>query len=60
MEGKIPRFVPKVEHKEEKKSEEVMEKVKPKTPGLAIIMPHPQHQPPKPLTRNQILYHQWN
>ena len=61
-EGKIPRFVPKVEQKEGKKSEseEVTEKVKPKTLGLAIIMPHPQSQPPKPLTQNQILYHQWN
>ena len=61
-EGKIPRIVPKVEQKEEKKSEseEVIEKVKPQTPGLAIIMPHPQSQPPTSLTQNQILYHQWN
>ena len=35
-------------------------KVKPKTLGLAIIMPHPESQPPKPLTQNEILYHQWN
>ena len=44
MEGKIPRFVSKGEQKEEKKSEseEVIQKVKPKSPGLAIIMPHPQ------------------
>ena len=62
MEGKIPRFVPKGEQKEEKKSEseEVIERSEAKAPGLAIIMPHQQSQPPKPLTQNQILYHQWN
>ena len=40
MEGKILRFVPKGEQKEEKKykSEEVIQKVKPITPGLALIM----------------------
>ena len=41
-------------------SGEVIQKVEPKTLGLAIIMLHPQSQPPKPLTQNQILYHQWN
>ena len=63
MEGKIPRFVPKGEQKEEKKSkseEVIYKKVKSKTLGLAIIMPQPQSQPPKALTSNQILYHQWN
>ena len=35
-------------------------KVKPKTQGLAIIMPHPHSQPPKPLTQEQIIYHQWS
>ena len=59
MEGKIPRFVlkgeQKVEKKSESKSEEVIQKVKPKSPGLAIIMPHPQSQPCKPLTQNQFL-----
>ena len=60
MEGKILRFVSKGEQKEEKKneSEKVIEKSEAQTPGLAIIMPHPQSQPPKPLTQNQILYHQ--
>ena len=62
MEGKIPRFVPKREQKEEKKSEseEVKEKSEAQTLGLAMIMPHPQSQPPKLLTQNQIPYHQWN
>ena len=62
MEGKIPRFVPKGEQKQEKKSEseEVIGKNEAQTPGLAILMPHPQSQPPKPLTQNQILYDQWN
>ena len=54
--------MPKGEQKEEKKSEseEVIQKSEAQTPGLLIIMPHPQSQPPKPLTQNQILYHQWN
>ena len=57
MEGIIPRFVPRGEQKDEKKSEseEEIQKSEAQNPRVGHMMPHPQSQPPKPLTQNQIL-----
>ena len=62
MEGKISRFVPKVEQKEEKKSEskEVIGRSEAHNPRVGHNNATPSLSPPSPLTQNQIPYHQWN
>ena len=62
MEGKIPRFVPKIVQKEEKKSEseEVVGKSEAQNPRVGHNNATPTVSAPQAPDPNQIQYHQWN